>query len=65
MYRQRREKEVVQMDKEMGQIKITRTDEGFRIDVTGDTAKLACCCCCTPADEKAVSECCPPKEEKK
>ncbi len=36
------------MEKEMGQIKFTETDDGFRVDVTGKTFKEAFSCGCIP-----------------
>ena len=40
------------------QIKFTQTEDGFRIDFTGQEAIAKCY-------EKAKSECCIPEEEKK
>jgi hypothetical protein len=56
------------MEKEYGQVKITETDAGFRIEVTGKSLKEAFSCCCMPmfgAVRVGKSECCPPTKEKK
>lgn len=56
------------MEKEYGQVKITETDTGFRIEVTGKSLKEAFSCCCLPmfgAVRVEKSECCAPAEEKK
>ena len=68
------------MEKEIGQIKFTETDDGYRVEVKGKSLKdaLGCCgCvpmfgggkmimgdCCAPGGAKK-EDCCPPKEEKK
>ena len=56
------------MEKEFGQVKITETDDGYKIEVSGKKLKDAMGCCmpmmavCRPSS----SECCPPdKGEKK
>lgn len=61
------------MEKDLGQIKFTKLDDGLRIEMTGEKFKDLgeCClpflggrmmaCCSTGAGE----ECCSPKEEKK
>ena len=66
------------MEKEMGQIKFTETDDGFRIDVKGSSLKDAVSCgcipmfggaksikieCCPTGDGK-TEDCCPPGEKK-
>ncbi|MCP4583950.1 MAG: hypothetical protein GY839_20245 [candidate division Zixibacteria bacterium] len=56
------------MDKEFGNVKITETDEGYRIDVTGKSLKEACGCGCIPmfiSAKGAKMSCCEPGEEKK
>lgn len=56
------------MEKECGQIKVTETDDGFRIEVTGKSMKEWFSCCCMPMFKAAgagKSECCPSGEEKK
>ncbi len=60
-------KEVNRMEKELGQCKITETDEGFRIEVTGKKFKDAFSCCMPmfAAGRMSKSDCCPPEEEKK
>jgi hypothetical protein len=56
------------MEKECGQIKITETDGGYRIDISGKNLKemFSGCCvkvCC--ADEGNKGDCCQPEKEKK
>lgn len=67
------------MEKEIGQIKFTETDDGFRVDVKGTSFKdaMACGCGCVPlfggakmkkgeccsTDDKKMEDCCPPDEE--
>ena len=49
------------MEKEFGQIKITETDDGFRIDVSGKSLKEMFSCCCAPmfkAAGETMSNCC-------
>ena len=55
------------MEKEHGQIKITETDDGFRIEVTGKNLKDAFSCCMPmfAVGKVARSDCCPPEKEKK
>lgn len=56
------------MEKECCQIKITETDDGFRVDVSGKKLKDMASCCCIPiigTGKMVKSECCPPEEEKK
>lgn len=57
------------MEKEIGQIKFTETDDGFRVDVKGTSFKdaMACGCGCMPMFGGAKMmkvECCPPDEKK-
>jgi len=66
------------MEKELGQIKFTETDDGYRVEVRGKSLKDALCCgciplfggrtvgsdCCAPGGTKAA-DCCPSEEEKK
>ena len=46
------------MEKEFGQVKITETDDGYKIEVSGKKLKDAMCCCmpmiasCRPAKAK-------------
>ncbi len=55
------------MEKLIGQIKVTETDSGYRIDVEGKDLKglFSCCgvtvCCCKNED----CDCCGPKSGKK
>jgi hypothetical protein len=56
------------VEKECGQIKITETDSGYRIDISGKDLKemFSRCCaqvCC--ADEGKKVDCCQPEKEKK
>ncbi len=68
----------LQMEKELGQIKFTETDDGFRVDVKGQSFKeaMACGCmpmfggakmmkveCCSTEDVK-MEECCPSEKKK-
>jgi len=67
------------MDKEMGQIKFTETDDGLRIDIKGKNLKEAIDCGCVPMfggakaikveccsdDDKKMEDCCPPGDNKK
>ena len=68
------------MEKEIGQIKFTETDDGFRVDVKGTSFKeaMACGCgCmpifggakmmkveCCPTEGGKMEDCCPPDEKK-
>jgi len=56
------------MEKDCGNIKVTETDDGYRIDITGKDLKEAIgCCCCVPVagTGKAVKvSCCEPEKEK-
>lgn len=56
------------MDKEIGHLKFTKTDEGIRIDLTGDGLKGLFGCCCSTDSEKADSkdkeQCCETKDKK-
>jgi len=63
------------MDKECGNIKVTETEDGYRIDITGKNLKEAMGCCCVPigVTGKAVkvaccetekTACCEPEKEK-
>lgn len=53
------------MEKERAQIRIVETDDGVRIDITGNKLKDICCCCCSDSDSKSEStECCPSDEGK-
>jgi len=55
------------MEKEFGQVKITETETGFRIDVSGKSLKEMLCCCVPmfAACCESKSECCPGEEKKK
>ncbi len=56
------------MEKEVGQIKFTETDDGFRIDIKGKSLREALSCCCVPivgGGREMKVTCCPPGEEKK
>jgi hypothetical protein len=56
------------MEKEIGQIKFSETDNGFKIEITGKSLKDAMgSCCCMPMGfgVKGKSECCPPEKEDK
>ncbi len=55
------------MEKEHGQIKITETDDGFRIEVTGKNLKdsFSCCMPMFGAGKAVKMDCCPPEKEKK
>ena len=55
------------MEKEHGQIKITETDDGFRIEVTGKKLKdsFSCCMPMFGAGKTVKMDCCPPEKEKK
>ena len=54
------------MEKECCQIKVTETDEGYHIDVTGKNVKEGFCC--LPFMQNCPTmkaNCCPPGEEGK
>lgn len=54
------------MEKESCQIKITETDDGFRIDVKGKNLKdVGCCMPIFQSCTTAKTDCCPPEEDKK
>jgi hypothetical protein len=57
------------LEKEYGNIKITETDEGYRIEVKGKDLKeafAACCCMPMSGSGKAMkSGCCEPEKESK
>ncbi len=66
------------MEKEIGQVKITETDDGYRVDVKGKNAKAMMACCgpmmirgwkemadCCPDGKSASAECCPDETDKK
>lgn len=62
------------MEKKLGQITFTETDDGFRVEVTGKSLKEMCSCGCIPlfaagginaTDCCPPADCCPPKEDKK
>lgn len=52
------------MEKELGTIKMSKTDDGFRLDFSGDLAK--CCCGCGPKSEtdQSGSACCSDDEKR-
>ena len=55
------------MEKELGQVKITETDNGFRVDVTGKSLKELCSCGCLQIVGRSQgknSDCCPPEKDK-
>ena len=55
------------MEKELGQVKITETDNGFRVDVIGKSLKELCSCCCLQVggiSQGKNSDCCPPEKDK-
>ena len=55
------------MEKEIGQIKVTETDDGYRVDVKGKDLKALYPGCCLPATSCCVkiekcddsTQCCP------
>lgn len=53
-----------QKEQEFGTIKMTKTEDGFRLDFSGDLAK--CCCGCGPKSESSQSDssCCSGDEKK-
>lgn len=60
------------MEKVIYQIKVTETEDGFRVEAAGERAKemlkcgcipLAACCCCSGSD-KATDACCETEEKK-
>ncbi|MFH1891970.1 MAG: hypothetical protein ABIK83_04730 [Candidatus Zixiibacteriota bacterium] len=56
------------MEKELGQVKFTETENGIRIEVTGKSLKEMYKCCCMPmvcAPKESESGCCGPADEKK
>ena len=55
------------MEKEMGNIKFTETDDGYRIDIQGKDLKEAFGCCFPMAGmgKGMKIECCATEEEKK
>ena len=59
-------KEVSTVEKECCQIKVTETDEGYRIDVSGKGVKEGGCCMPLIQNCMAIkANCCPPAEEGK
>ena len=61
-------KEVSLMEKECREIRFTETDDGFRIDVTGESLKEWFSCCCVPmfgGIQKGTQDCCVPDEQEK
>lgn len=55
------------MEKELGTVKFTETDDGIRIEVSGKSLKemYKCCCmplACAPRDSDIESGCCKPEE---
>jgi len=59
---------VIEVEKELGQVKFTETDNGIRIEVTGKSLKEMYKCCCMPmvcAPKESESGCCGPADEKK
>jgi len=56
------------VEKEIGQIKVTETDDGFRVDIIGKSLKEALprCCVVMCGEGKAVQmACCPPCGDEK
>jgi len=56
------------MEKELGQIKFTETDDGLRVDIKGKSLKEMFSCCCVPVisgSKQIKIDCCPSDEEKK
>ena len=54
------------MEKEVGQIKFTETDDGFRIDIKGKNLKEAISCCGIPMvgmGKMVKIECCPAEKK--
>lgn len=51
------------MNKEMGTIKLVKTDNGIRVDITGELANR-CCCCGTDGKKTGDSRCCETDEKK-
>ena len=56
------------MEKELGQIKFTETDDGVRIDIKGKGLKDLCNCGCGPVMafglKRESAECCSPEDRK-
>ncbi|MDH3891925.1 MAG: hypothetical protein OEV49_12650 [candidate division Zixibacteria bacterium] len=56
------------MEKEVGAIKFTETDDGVRIDIKGKGLKDLCNCGCVPmmafGFKGGSAECCSPEDEK-
>jgi hypothetical protein len=51
------------MSKELGTIKLSKTDDGIRIDISGELAN--CCCCCNCDDDgHEHGNCCTTDEKK-
>lgn len=55
------------MAKEIGKITWYETDDGIRIDISGEKAKEALGCCCLPCvpGQAVQVACCEPAKEKK
>lgn len=51
------------MSKELGTIKLSKTDDGIRIDISGELAN--CCCGCKCDDDGQERGCCYAPDEKK
>lgn len=54
------------MSKEIGQIKVTKTDNGFALNFEGDFAGFGCCCSgeSDKSSESAENSCCQPTDKK-
>jgi hypothetical protein len=55
------------MEKELGQIKFTETDDGVRIDIKGKNLKELCACGCgmmAMAGKMKMADCCSDEEDK-
>ncbi len=55
------------MEKEIGQIKFTETDDGLRIDIKGKDLSQLCGCCCgvmAAAGKMKMADCCQGEEDK-
>ena len=55
------------MAKKIGQITWFETDDGIRIDISGDKARQMFACCCGPCipQKSAGTACCEPESERK
>jgi len=52
------------MKEDIGTIKFSRTEDGLRIDISGDLAEKCCCCCGSSSEKSEGGDCCSESAEK-